>query len=185
MAKYFYSATKQRILLLLAAGVALSISAYPRKRARVWNDLPKEWDKIGKRVLRRVIREFKYKRIVDFKEEKNGMIKVVLSEFGKQHSIRYDPENIQIEIPKKWDKKWRIAIFDIPEKKKQAREALRRELKKLGFLELQKSVWCFPYDCNDAINFIAELFEIRENVRLLEVFKISHDADLKLRFGLE
>ena len=56
------------------------------------------------------------------------------------------------------DGEWRIVIFDIPEKFKKAREALRMKLKELGFLELQKSVFIFPYECEDEINFIVEVF---------------------------
>jgi len=134
--------------------------------------------------LRRIVNEFKYKRLVDFKEERDGTITVTLTKLGKHHALRYDPENIKISIPSKWDKIWRIATFDVPEKKKKARDALRWELKKLGFFELQKSVWVFPYECGDAIDFLVELFEIRNCVRLLEVAKISNDADLRLYFNL-
>lgn len=184
MTKYLYSPIKQRILLLLASGIVLGLSTSPRTHAKVWKSLPKAWKEIGRSTLRRVIREFKYKRLVDFKEEKDGIVVITISELGKKYAIRYDPENIKIKKPLIWDKKWRIVIFDVPEKKKPAREALRRELRKLGFKELQKSVWCFPYDCKNAIDFICELFDIRHCVRILEVSRMSHDADLKLRFGL-
>ena len=41
----------------------------------------------------------------------------------------------------KWDGKWRVVIFDIPEVNKRIRQALRETLKVLGFWPLQKSVW--------------------------------------------
>ena len=74
-------------------------------------------------------------------------------------------------------------IFDIPEKKRPARDALRQEMKKLGFLELQKSVWVFPYECRNAIDFLVELFEIRNHVRYLVVSEMTYDADLRLYFN--
>jgi DNA-binding transcriptional regulator PaaX len=43
----------------------------------------------------------------------------------------------------KWDEKWRIVAFDIPEKFKTGRDALRRKLKEVGFHELQKKYLCF------------------------------------------
>ena len=184
MAKFFYSPIKQKVLLLLATGFILSFSKSPRVHARMWRALPKAWKEINRSILRRIIREFKTKRLVDFVQNKDGSVTVVLTEFGKQYALRFDPETIKISIPLRWDKKWRVVVFDIPEKKKPAREALRRELKKLGFVELQKSVWIFPYDCKDAIDFIVELFEIRSFVRYLEVGRISHDADLCLHFKL-
>ena len=170
--------------MLLAAGLTLGFSTSPHAHAKMWKSLPKAWKEIGRTTLRRIIKEFKYKRLVDFTEEKDGMVTITLTELGKKHAVRYDPENIYIKKPAVWDKIWRVVVFDIPEKNKKAREALRWELKKLGFKDLQRSVWVFPYDCVDAIDFIVELFEIRPHVRLLEVKKISHDADLRLHFDL-
>lgn len=46
---------------------------------------------------------------------------------------------------KPWDKKWRVVIFDIPERKRNQREGLRRKLKELGFGMLQESVWITPF----------------------------------------
>lgn len=40
-----------------------------------------------------------------------------------------------------WDGKWRIIIFDIPEKNRQIRNLLRYRLKEWGFIKWQKSVW--------------------------------------------
>ena len=184
MARYFYSPAKQKAVLLLAAGIDLIIFAPSRSKWRIAKNLHKAWKEINRTTLRRIINEFRYSRLVDFKENKDGTVSVELTELGKIHAIRYNPENIFIEIPKKWDKKWRIVIFDVPEKKRNARDALRWEMKKLGFFELQKSVWVFPYDCKDAIDFLVELFEIRNHVRYITVERMSLDADLKLHFNL-
>ncbi len=45
------------------------------------------------------------------------------------------------EKKEKWDGKWRIVIFDIPEANKRVRQVLRETLKVLEFWPLQKSVW--------------------------------------------
>ena len=184
MAKYYYSPIKQRVVMLLAAGLMLGFSKSSRTHAKIWKNLPKVWKEIGRITLRRVIKEFKYKRLVDFKEEKDGTVSVVLTKLGQQHALKYNPEKIKISIPAKWDGKWRVVIFDIPEKKKKARDALRWELKKIGFIELQKSAWIFPYECENAIDFIVELFDVRNYVRILEVASMNHDADLLLDFDL-
>src|SRR3989344_4076427 len=46
---------------------------------------------------------------------------------------------------KKWDGKWRIIIFDIPQELHRERNILRRRLRSMGFYMLQKSVFIFPY----------------------------------------
>jgi phenylacetic acid degradation operon negative regulatory protein len=47
-----------------------------------------------------------------------------------------------------WDGKWRIVLLDLPETRKDEREALRYLLKKAGFICLKNSVWIspFPYE---------------------------------------
>jgi phenylacetic acid degradation operon negative regulatory protein len=85
----------------------------------------------------------------------------------------------------KWDGKWRFVIFDIPEKLKSGRDALRKKIKKLGFYELQKSVFIFPYKCADEIAFIIEFFGIKKYVRHGTMDSIDDDIYLKKFFGLD
>ena len=47
-----------------------------------------------------------------------------------------------VSIPKKWDGKWRIVGFDIPEKKKTSKRSSKKKMRELGFITLQK-VFCF------------------------------------------
>jgi phenylacetic acid degradation operon negative regulatory protein len=46
---------------------------------------------------------------------------------------------------KKWDGEFMVVIFDIEEKKRKERDALRIKLRELGFGMLQESVWVSPY----------------------------------------
>ena len=184
MAKYFYSPTKQKVLLLLSAGVALGLTPSPAVQWRIIKSLPKAWKDINRTALRRIINEFKYDRLIDFRDEKDGAVTIMISEKGKKMALRFHPEQMTIKKPAIWDKKLRIVIFDIPEKKKAAREALRKKLRQLGFKEVQKSVWAYPYPCEDEIKFLAEFFEVSQHVRVLTVTDMSMDADIKIHFGL-
>lgn len=59
---------------------------------------------------------------------------------------------------KPWDGKWRIVIWDIPEKRRITRDVLRYKLKLLGFQRLQKSVWASKKDCTKILrNFIKQV----------------------------
>src|SRR3989344_4593151 len=60
----------------------------------------------------------------------------------------------EIKKPARWDKLWRLVIFDIPEEERTGRMALAAKLKELGFYPLQKSVFIHPYECKDEIDFI-------------------------------
>lgn len=51
----------------------------------------------------------------------------------------------------KWDGKWRLVIWDIPEKRRLARDLLRFKLKQLGFKMWQQSVWVSKVNCTDVL----------------------------------
>lgn len=60
--------------------------------------------------------------------------------------------------PTRWDGKWRIVVFDIPEQKRIIRNLFRRNLKKWGFKHLQKSVWISKKNVTDKLfNYIKDL----------------------------
>lgn len=179
-----YSPRKQKILFLLASGLAVGLSASPGAYWQMAKNLPRVLKDIDRKILRRILREFKHERLVDFRDEKDGCVSIIINELGEKLALRYQPEQINIKTPARWDKKWRIVIFDIPERFKKAREALREKLKDLGFIELQKSAWVFPYPCDEEIKFLAEFFEVGQHVRLLTVENMSVDADIKLHFDL-
>lgn len=184
MEKYHFSPAKQKILLLLLSGVVLGFSRSPKDQWRIIKNFPKAWRSIDKTILRRTLHEFYRDRLVDFRVEKNGTSIIVLTERGRKRALRYKIDELSIVIPLRWDKVWRIVIFDIPEKHKKAREALRHKLQELGFLQFQKSAWIFPFPCKDEIDFLVEMFEIRPHVQYLKVISMTNDARLKLHFDL-
>jgi DNA-binding transcriptional regulator PaaX len=63
----------------------------------------------------------------------------------KVHSLKLEDNSTPTPI---WDGKWRIVLLDLPETRKDEREALRYLLKKAGFICLKNSVWIspFPYE---------------------------------------
>jgi DNA-binding transcriptional regulator PaaX len=73
-------------------------------------------------------------------ENKGGQIYIYLTEKGKKFAEILQIDELKIKNSKKWDKKWRILIFDIAQLKRIYREAFRGKLKELGFYQLQKSV---------------------------------------------
>lgn len=122
-----------------------------------------------------------------YRLKKQGLIKIyldgkekslVLTNKGKNKIKKYILENFEIKKPKTWDKKWRVVIFDIPDKKKFIRDILRQKLYQLGFIELQESVYVFPFDCFDEIDFIRGIYSIKSYVQYLVVDRIETEIDL-------
>lgn len=121
----------------------------------------------------------KYIEIVNHKGEDF----VQVTDRGKQKLLKYQIDELKIKKPQNWDGVWRIVIFDIPEKKKIARDVLRYKLKELGFVMLQKSSWVYPYPCRDEIDFISGYYEIAPHVLYFEASQIPHLRELKRRFN--
>ncbi len=140
--------------------------------------------KLKEKRVDKIFERFKKRRLIILKEE-NGKFIVELTEKGKRKVKEIQFENLKIEKPKKWDRKWWVVIFDIPEKfKKRARNALREKLKELDFYQLQKSVWVFPYSCEKEIQFLCELFDITPFVNILIADNIYNDIKLRKHFKL-
>src|SRR3989344_2930204 len=82
----------------------------------------------------------------------------------------------------KWDKKWRIVIFDIPQELHKERTNFRRKLKSLGFYMLQKSVFIFPYPCEEEVGRLASHFKISDQVDFITAESAGYSEDDIKRF---
>ena len=90
----------------------------------------------------------------------------------------------EYRVPSKWDGKWRMVCFDIPESHKSARRFLRDNLKQLGFWHLQKSVYFFPYDSLSVIQQIVDHFAIARFVTFGVVESLENSSNLERHFSL-
>jgi len=108
---------------------------------------------------------------------------VLLTPLGEK-AIHFLTKQQLKEVPRKWDGKWRVVIYDINERKKVLRNHLRSTLVSLGFVKLQDSVWVYPYDCEDLITLIKADFQIGKEVLYLIVEHLENDKALKKTFKL-
>ena len=130
--------------------------------------------------VKRTIYNLKEKRLVSFGE--NGLIEI--TEKGKRRVLQYDIEDMNIKLPPKWDGYWRIVIFDVPEKFKKARNALSGKIKELGLFPLQKSVFVYPFECRNEIDFVSEFFNVGKFVHYIVAKELDSEKFLKQYFGL-
>jgi len=82
--------------------------------------------------------------------------------------------------PKKWNGKWYLVIFDIPEKLKYKRDLLRQKLKQLGFGQLQQSVWISPRNYLLNVAKIIETYNLGDYVifSMTEKIGLERSQDL-------
>ncbi|MEK6922597.1 MAG: hypothetical protein AABX08_02235 [Nanoarchaeota archaeon] len=153
----------------------------------------------GPKIVKALLKQLKYKikqirnsayylkkrGFVEFIKEDKNNVTVRITDKGKKYLRTFDIDNMILNRPAQWDGKWRLVIFDVPEKDKKAREALRYKLKDLNFVRLQDSIWVTPYPCEDEIRFLREIFVISFNVDVIETNDLKHhEIKLKKYFSI-
>ena len=98
-----------------------------------------------------------------------------------RHRLLDMPENHMVS---KWDHKWRVIVFDIPELERRQRDMLRRAISGYGMYRLQQSVWVYPYPCDYFINSIKNDLGFQSEVLMMLVEKIENQRELEREFGL-
>jgi len=119
--------------------------------------------------------------------EMNGKKFLRITPAGKRALEKMQYEASLREVLKrshKWDKRWRMIVFDIPERHRTARKRLRDAVRSLGFLRVQDSVWLYPYDCEDLIVLLKSDMRLGKEVLYAIVEKIENDKWIKAHFGL-
>lgn len=112
--------------------------------------------------------------------------KLMLTDKGSKYltSGKWFWDTVVIPKPHRWDKKWRLVIFDIPEPKRKKRDSFRRRLQALGFTRLQRSVFVYPYPCEDLIRTICDLCEVAPFVYYATADHLPNDQKLRNYFSL-
>lgn len=178
---------KQILVTVGIAGVVVLAAAAPGVlyAAKLFDKDQRRFSKKDRtQKAAQAIRRLQKNRLIVVKERR-GKFVVELTKEGKRKFKEIQFENLQITKPPRWDKKWRIVIFDIPEKSfKRARDVLRGKLKEWDFYPLQKSVWVCPWPCENEIQLVAELYGIAPYVNIVVAEKILEDLSIRKHFGV-
>ncbi|EKE21813.1 MAG: hypothetical protein ACD_7C00123G0006 [uncultured bacterium] len=135
--------------------------------------------------VRNAVEALKRGKFIKIIKNKNGKIKIKLTNKGRKRIIDIVIDDLMICVPKVWDKKWRILIFDIPNRMTNERNSFRLKIKKLGFYQFQKSAWFHPYPCEDEILAVAEFYAVSEYVEIITADRVLHEKELKKYFKLK
>ena len=139
-------------------------------------------------LINRVQRRQNVKRSLTRLIEKGYVVvedgKARLTPKGETFAVFLKEGSVAIKKPKRWDGKWRIIIFDIPEKKKYKREQIRMMLADLGCTRLQDSVWVYPYDLEDIVTLLKTELYVGKNLLYIIADKIENDSSLRTHFSL-
>ena len=175
------------IVLLAATGIILTspyggrflvkgVKYYLEERARA----ERLRQKFEARNISQALYRLKKRRIIKIRK-KGNKVTILLTEKGRLKKLAYDIEKIEIPKSQVWDRQWRFLVFDVPESKREARDAFRRKLRNMGLVQFQQSVWIYPYPCEGEIGFLAEFLKVSRFMTILTV-KVNDDKPLRESF---
>lgn len=112
-------------------------------------------------------------------------IKIILTDKGKRLMLRHQINDYHKTKPAKWDGRWWLVMFDIPQARKHIRDLIRWKLKRIGFVTIQKSVAVYPYPCQDLIINLRSFHQLRPGELYVFEAKVLEGIDiLKKHFKL-
>jgi len=141
--------------------------------------------KIPKHKIRRALRVLEKKNILYLEKEEDRVYvhikdkkNVIIQKYSLKAFLDFKRKT------KKWEGKWFLVIFDVPEEQKNKRDYMRRFLIDLGFYPYQKSVYIFPYECEKEVKLIKEIVEGTHYMKYIIAEKIEDEDHIKTFFKL-
>lgn len=176
----------ERIVLssLALAGIAGLTLAAPNT-LRLLKHIDNNWilKRDPVRRLREVAHRLKRKRFVEWVNE-DGKTRMRINAAGKRYLENLIVSGQPLQKPKRWDGKWRLVIFDIPEKRRGIRNKVRETVSGFGFARLQDSVWVYPYDCEEVIALLKNDLRVSRDMRYIIADATEYDTPLRRHFEL-
>jgi hypothetical protein len=114
------------------------------------------------------------------KSDRGWVLKLLPKGRTRANQIAF--KNLNLPKPKTWDGKWRLFSFDIPEEHSNARNLIRNKLKSLGFHNIQRSLFAYPYDCKRELELVVEHYKVSKYTLFVETAFIDLDSELRKFF---
>lgn len=178
----YYS--RETLKYLLLAGVVYIAASNPRFAANITKNIARIKKDLDKEKARRTFNYLRKKGLIEV-ERVGYDVRVTLTKEGKKLAGKYQIDDLEVERPKKWDGKWRVIVFDIPNASRLIRDVFRRKLKEWGFYRLQQSVWISPCPCREEIDLLRGfLGASTKQIQVLQVDRLENENFLKKTFKL-
>lgn len=168
------------LLGIIAVCGAITIAAVAPNILSAFGRTGKHRRYFNKQDFNKQLSYFRRRGYIKFsKNNGDGTTGISLTKSGEEQVIKQRLASLKVIPQDKWDKIWRIVIFDVPEKNTWARNGLRFYLKRMGFYQLQKSTFVSPHPCREEVEFLGRIYGLDEEIRLIETSNISYDKDIK------
>ncbi len=141
--------------------------------------------KVSKTKIKQSLKRLAKRQLLSI-ETHGGDAMVKILEKGKTEVFRYSLRELldHKKKNKKWNGKWFLVIFDVPEKERKKRDYLRRFLSTIGFFQYQKSVYVYPYECQKEIALVKRIVEGGKYMQYIVAEEIEDEEKIKRAFFL-
>lgn len=136
--------------------------------------------KRGIKWIRKLLKQLEEKRVVYLSGEK-----ILLTKKGRKLLNELYLSNFKIIKTNKWDGKWRLVSYDVPEIYKKSRDIFRRVLENNGFYQIHKSLWVSPYDCKEEIAVFCKNLNMTKDVIVMNTDFLPNQNDMIEHFNLK
>lgn len=165
------------ITVAIAAPNALqAFGMFEKGRGRAW---PKRDAR-----LRKVTRSFYYLKEKGYVSlsPNGGDFRIQITDKGKTKLNELYFRSLT--VPKQfWDGKYWEVAADIPTKQyRKAADALRRQLKRMNFYSLQRTLWFYPFDPRKQIDILSDTYRIGQFVTVMKISKMD-SSDEKVLYN--
>ncbi len=173
------------IFALAAAAGAITLAALAPNVVQLLGRLPgqsrfiksrEQKARYGKQILKSMYYLKSRGDIELIPDGKDFILKI--TQRGRKKIKRLNFETLTIKRPEFWNHKWWLVLADIPSVpyRKHA-DFFRNKLKSLGFYPLQRTVWVFPFDPRDQIDFVAAFYNLEKFVTTMEINKMEPEDE--------
>ncbi len=174
---------QKAMLVAAVGGVMIAIGAVPDFNKILKHLLNRKNDARFRYQANTAMRRLAAQGLITF-EERGGRRYARATEAGKRMLALESLRENGAKKPKRWDGRWRVVLFDIPERRRGVRNQLRKFMQEFGFVRLQDSAWIYPYDCEDVIALAKANFRIGVDALYMIVEQLERDAHVREHFGL-
>lgn len=159
-----------------AARVAPLSNRYRLTRAIIGSMLAPRY---SSRELSLALSRLKFRGLL---QEEGGEVR--LTPKGLDRISEYQLDALAITSPEAWDGVWRLVSWEIPESQRSRRDLLRSTLARLGFRQLQRSLWVLPYPCREQVEYLRDQLNLKGKLTFIEAHYVEGEAGLRHHFGV-
>jgi DNA-binding transcriptional regulator PaaX len=160
---------EKKIIQAIADGLFVGYAIFdPKVRNSHFYDIIGN-NKRPKVAIRRTLKRLLEKDMISL-----GGEQILLTKKGKRLLEEANFEDV-IHPLDTWDGRWNLLSYDIPTRQKKVCDYFRRKLIEVGYTQVHKSLWVYPYNYKEEIAVFAHSLDIAPYIMYMQTDSIPNE----------